>query len=222
MDETLKVISDIDNTNIFPEDTSHPILFDNNVSTYVQQVDTTATIDTKGKYIVKQAKIELNNNPSLARGITVYISGSNDKVSYTQFKYYTQGSFPKSIQLNISENNTGYRYYKVRVYFDAYAAKEQKLASISLIGFRIPDNRSLVMTTDGIKKFNGTTWNSINSELKDIDFIDEGIAGLSILNRKITDLKPLLMTDKSEAFSKTIDLKKYSSIKDLKVQAVSK
>lgn len=89
------------------------------------------------------------------------------------------------------------------------------------------DNKSFILYDGDYKKWNEGQWESISSTSPSyIQFIEQGIDNLSpLLDRKITVLEPIPMTDKSEildvgetgkVFSKTLDLKKYFDIRSIR------
>ncbi|UPW81591.1 hypothetical protein [Lysinibacillus sp. Ag94] len=76
--------------------------------------------------------------------------------------------------------------------------------------------------------FNGDFWSTVSTSLPTSTlFLDKGMDNLSTIDRKVTTLKPIAMTDKSEilgvgevgkVFSKTIDLKKYFDIRKIRTE----
>lgn len=92
-------------------------------------------------------------------------------------------------------------------------------------------NKSLILNNGNYKKWDEKTiprnWSTVSSNLpSSAQFIEQGIDNLSpLLDRKITVLEPIPMTDKSEildvgetgkVFSKTLDLKKYFDIRSIR------
>ncbi|MEQ6355279.1 laminin G domain-containing protein [Lysinibacillus sp. M3] len=88
-------------------------------------------------------------------------------------------------------------------------------------------NKSLVLHDGEYKKFENDWLNTSSTLPTSNQFLEQGMDSLStLLDRKVTTLKPMLMTDKSEilngedgkVFSKSIDLKKHFDIRSIKIE----
>jgi len=142
------------------------------------------------------------------------LQGSNDDSDWTDLD--TVENHPLSIDaysnFTISTPNA-YRYYRL------YINQVVNNGYPSLSGFTL-----LTSGTPAIKAH----WENVSNNLPtSTQFIEKGMDNLSSINRKVTTLEPISMSDKSEilgvgeigkVFSKTVDLKKFFGIRSIRTE----
>lgn len=140
--------------------------------------------------------------------------GSNDGSNFTEI--FSELNHPNSTakETYTFSNDTEYLYYKF------------------IFGTSHHSYYTLVNTIEMYEKGTSNTpsyWDSVSSTIPTTQqFLDSGMDSLSpLLDRRVETLEPLPMTDKSEilignetgkVFSKTLDLKKYIDIRNMKVE----
>ncbi|OXS65599.1 hypothetical protein B1B04_24935 [Lysinibacillus sp. KCTC 33748] len=155
------------------------------------------------------------------------LEGSNDTtngedgnwtVVDTRVNVSYQMNIWKRFELNESVSYKAYRLNITRTY-----SPNSDAVIISEIMFHPP--KKLLSPYEPEKK---SHWKVVSDALPNEDlFISEGMDNLSpLLDRKVTELEPLPMTNKSEisngdvgkVFSKTLDLKKYFDIRSIRIE----
>lgn len=187
-------------------------------------------LDTGGSIKLKKIRMDYTGSTG-ASGMpsALSIEGSNNGTSFTTIK--KENSIPAwnsgDSRNFIVSSTIGYRYF--RFYITAIHGNPSQctLGRITLYteqktGEKIVEVKELI---DIVPRFE-----TISSTLpSSTQFLEQGMDSLSpLLDRKVTTLEPMEMTNKSEilgvgktgkVFSKTIDLKKYFDIRDIRTEA---
>lgn len=197
--------------------------FDNDNSTFFhseqnapQWISCQSTVD---KLNITSFKMRNRSDSYATEAPTAFIlQGSVDGIIWTDIQTYTGVSWTVvGITQEFAVNNNNNKYYHYhRIYATALGGR----------GYMALSNIEFI----GRKESNSTIgWKTVSTTLSNpTQFLEQGMDNLSpLLDRKVTTLEPMSMTDKSEilgvgeigrVFSKTIDLKKYFDIRSMKVE----
>lgn len=198
--------------------------FDNNVSTFWSS-GTGSPVDIEGHWLQYKfdnadniGYVELKSNAvsSGSYGLRNFkIFGSNDGKSFIELlSVINHPNNDSNVRYKLN-NNESFMYYRLQgknsYYYEVLNIAEWKM-------FENP-----VSPTNAY-------WEDVSSDEPTVEqFISHGMDNLSLLNdyREVTELKPFPMTNKSEflgvgeigkVFSKTIDLKRYFDIRNIRTE----
>ncbi|WP_223553115.1 discoidin domain-containing protein [Lysinibacillus sphaericus] len=139
--------------------------------------------------------------------------GSNNGVDFVDLFESTE-SMTTTIKKYGFINETEYRYYRIYAYGSSGGNGRASLMNVQLFQKPTPMIRSY--------------WSTVSTNLPtSTQFLEQGMDNLSSIDRTVTELEPLPMTDKSEiltegevgkVFSTTIDLKKIFDIRSIRTE----